>query len=215
MSKRGSPYLRKRAEGKDHLAVMGHVCHKILAIIFAVLRDNKPYVTASASWLFIAGLCRYITCSVLSFTIESIFLAPHSRWPEFHHKQSCSVNPRLKKSGGFIHDKNNSASSIGNHVCNNADAQRAKLCDVWHDDNLRDGSFAETRGTAELLAKPLWFRASRRRARPQSCPSRAVSIPPQLLTTLDATDGAKLVAKFHSLQSRRFSSSTRKNRGVK
>lgn len=72
MSKRGSPYLRravwlaatvaafkdpavslfyqkKRAEEKDHLTAIGHVCHKMLAIIFAVLRDNKPYVPASAS----------------------------------------------------------------------------------------------------------------------------------------------------------------------
>ena len=72
MSKRGSPYLRravwlaanvaafkdpaisafyqkKRAEGKNHLTAIGHVCHKILAIIFAVLRDNKPYVPASNS----------------------------------------------------------------------------------------------------------------------------------------------------------------------
>ena len=72
MSKRGSPYLRravwlaatvaafkdpavslfyqkKRAEGKDHLTAIGHVCHKILAIIFAVLRDNKPYAPALTS----------------------------------------------------------------------------------------------------------------------------------------------------------------------
>lgn len=72
MSKRGSPYLRravwlaatvaafndpalsrfyekKRSEGKDHLTAIGHVCHKILAIIFAVLRDNKPYFPASTS----------------------------------------------------------------------------------------------------------------------------------------------------------------------
>ena len=72
ISKRGSPYLRraiwlaanvaafkdpavslfyqkKRSEGKDHLTAIGHVCHKILAIIFAVLRDNKPYVPASLS----------------------------------------------------------------------------------------------------------------------------------------------------------------------
>ena len=72
MSKRGSPYLRravwlaatvaafkdpavslfyqkKLSEGKDHLTAMGHVCHKMLAIIFAVLRDNKPYVPASTS----------------------------------------------------------------------------------------------------------------------------------------------------------------------
>ena len=72
MSKRGSPYLRravwlaanvaafkdptislfyqkKRSEGKDHLTAMGHICHKMLAIIFAVLQDNKPYFPASAS----------------------------------------------------------------------------------------------------------------------------------------------------------------------
>ena len=63
MSKRGSPYLRravwlaanvaafkdpsislfyqkKRSEGKDHLTAIGHVCHKILAIIFAVLATS-------------------------------------------------------------------------------------------------------------------------------------------------------------------------------
>lgn len=68
ISKRGSPYLqraiwlasfvaafkdpvihqfyeRKRADGKDHLNAMGHVCHKLLSIIFAVLRDNKPYTS--------------------------------------------------------------------------------------------------------------------------------------------------------------------------
>lgn len=67
MSKRGSPYLRraiwlasfvaafkdpvihqfyerKRSGGKDHLNAMGHVCHKLLSIIFAVMRDNKPYI---------------------------------------------------------------------------------------------------------------------------------------------------------------------------
>ena len=72
MSKRGSPYLRravwlaatvasfkdpaicvfyqkKLAEGKDHVTAIVHVCHKIPAIIFAVLRDNKPYVPASFS----------------------------------------------------------------------------------------------------------------------------------------------------------------------
>lgn len=69
MSKRGSPYLRraiwlastvaafkdpaihalyerKRAEGKDHMTVIGHVCRKMISIIFAVLRDNFPYVPA-------------------------------------------------------------------------------------------------------------------------------------------------------------------------
>lgn len=72
MSKRGSPYLRraiwlastvaafkdpaihalyerKRAEGKDHLTVIGHVCRKMISIIFAVLRDNTPYVPAAIS----------------------------------------------------------------------------------------------------------------------------------------------------------------------
>lgn len=66
MSKRGSPYLRralwqasviavrynpdlkiffqkKRAEGKPYMNVIGHVTRKLTNIIFAVLRDNKPY----------------------------------------------------------------------------------------------------------------------------------------------------------------------------
>ena len=72
MSKRGLPYLRravwlastvaafknptlclfyqkKRSEGKDHLTAIGHVCHKMFAIIFAVLRENKVYVPASTT----------------------------------------------------------------------------------------------------------------------------------------------------------------------
>ena len=72
MSKRGSPYLRraiwlastvaafkdpaihalyerKRAEGKDHMTVIGQVCRKMISIIFAVLRDNTPYVPAAIS----------------------------------------------------------------------------------------------------------------------------------------------------------------------
>ena len=72
MSKRGSPYLRraiwlastvaafkdpaihalyerKRAEGKDHMTVIGHICRKMISIIFAVLRDNTPYVPAVTS----------------------------------------------------------------------------------------------------------------------------------------------------------------------
>lgn len=72
MSKRGSPYLRraiwlastvaafkdpaihalyerKRAEGKDHMTVIGHVCRKMISIIFAVLRDNTPYLPAVIS----------------------------------------------------------------------------------------------------------------------------------------------------------------------
>lgn len=72
MSKRGSPYLRraiwlastvaafkdpaihalyerKRAEGKDHMTVIGHICRKMISIIFAVLRDNTPYVPTGIS----------------------------------------------------------------------------------------------------------------------------------------------------------------------
>ena len=72
MSKRGSPYLRraiwlastvaafkdpaihalyerKRAEGKEHMTVIGHICRKMISIIFAVLRDNTPYVPAGIS----------------------------------------------------------------------------------------------------------------------------------------------------------------------
>ena len=75
MSKRGSPYLRraiwlastvaafkdpaihalyerKRAEGKDHMTVIGHICRKMISIIFAVLRDNTPYVPAVISYCF-------------------------------------------------------------------------------------------------------------------------------------------------------------------
>jgi len=69
MSKRGSPYLRraiwlastvaafrdpavnalylkKRSEGKSHMTTMGHVCRKMVSIVFAVLRDNAPYIPA-------------------------------------------------------------------------------------------------------------------------------------------------------------------------
>lgn len=72
MSKRGSPYLRraiwlvstvaafkdpaihalyerKRAEGKDHMTTIGHVCRKMVSIIFAVLRDYSPYIPAAIS----------------------------------------------------------------------------------------------------------------------------------------------------------------------
>jgi len=67
MSKRGSPYLRRalwvaataarvhdpelrayyakrRAEGKAHGTVMGAICRKLLARIYAVLRDGRPYI---------------------------------------------------------------------------------------------------------------------------------------------------------------------------
>lgn len=66
ISKRGSPYLRRaiwsaasravfcdpvlsdyyqslRARGKHHLTAVGAVARKLCNIIFAVLRDNKPY----------------------------------------------------------------------------------------------------------------------------------------------------------------------------
>ena len=66
MSKRGSPYLRralwqastvavrndpvlhkffrkKRAQGKQYMNAIGHVTRKMVNIIYAVMRDNKPY----------------------------------------------------------------------------------------------------------------------------------------------------------------------------
>jgi transposase len=72
MSKRGSPYLRralwlaatvasfkdpaisvfykrKRSEGKSHMTALGHVVRKMVNIIFAVLRDNSPYLPAITS----------------------------------------------------------------------------------------------------------------------------------------------------------------------
>ena len=70
MSKRGSPYLRralwqaatiavhydpamkaflqkKQAEGKPYMNAIGHVTRKLTNIIYAVLRDNKPYYIQS------------------------------------------------------------------------------------------------------------------------------------------------------------------------
>ena len=67
ISKKGSPYLRRaiwmaatvaafsdpvlseyyqslRARGKHHLTAVGAVARKLCNIIFAVLRDNKPYI---------------------------------------------------------------------------------------------------------------------------------------------------------------------------
>lgn len=72
MSKRGSPYLRraiwqastvavncdptlkafmekKRAEGKPYMNAVGHVTRKLTNIIYAVLRDNKPYYPRSTN----------------------------------------------------------------------------------------------------------------------------------------------------------------------
>lgn len=66
MSKRGSPYLRralwmagaiavrydpmfkayyekKAAQGMRHINIIGHVSKKMTAVIFAIMRDNKPY----------------------------------------------------------------------------------------------------------------------------------------------------------------------------
>lgn len=67
MSKRGSPYLRhalwlaaavarqydpelkayyerRRAEGKAYSTIMGAICRKLLARVYVVLRENRPYV---------------------------------------------------------------------------------------------------------------------------------------------------------------------------
>jgi transposase len=74
MSKRGSPYLRralwlaasvayrhdhtlaafyqkKRAEGKVHMTAIGAVARKLTYVVFAILRDNKPYLPPSAPQL--------------------------------------------------------------------------------------------------------------------------------------------------------------------
>lgn len=39
-------YLKKRDEGKDYMTAIGAVSHKLLNIIFAVMRDKKPYIPA-------------------------------------------------------------------------------------------------------------------------------------------------------------------------
>lgn len=39
-------YLKKRDEAKDYMTAMGAVAHKLINIIFAVMRDKKPYVPA-------------------------------------------------------------------------------------------------------------------------------------------------------------------------
>ena len=67
MSKRGSPHLRcalwraatasllhnpelrayydkKRGQGKPHGVAMGAVCHKLLARIYVILKEQRPYV---------------------------------------------------------------------------------------------------------------------------------------------------------------------------
>lgn len=72
MSKRGSPYLRRAIglllpvaafkdppfmpstsenalRAKTHMTVIGHVCRKMVSIIFAVLRDNTPHSPAVIS----------------------------------------------------------------------------------------------------------------------------------------------------------------------
>ena len=39
-------YQRKRAEGKSHGTVMGAICRKLLARIYVVLRENRPYIVS-------------------------------------------------------------------------------------------------------------------------------------------------------------------------
>ena len=51
MAARDDPALRplyeeKRRSGKHHFAAVGAVANKLVHIIYAVLRDNKPYVPA-------------------------------------------------------------------------------------------------------------------------------------------------------------------------
>ena len=67
MSKRGSPYLRhalwqaasmairydpelqayyqlKKKEGKHHNVIVGAVCRKLLARVFIILKEKRPYI---------------------------------------------------------------------------------------------------------------------------------------------------------------------------
>ena len=37
-------YDRRRSEGKAHGTVMGAICRKLLARVYVVLRDQRPYV---------------------------------------------------------------------------------------------------------------------------------------------------------------------------
>ena len=56
-------YEAKRREGRHHFTAVGAVAHKLVHIIYAMLRGNKPYVSAVrgiASWLHIAGLDRLL-----------------------------------------------------------------------------------------------------------------------------------------------------------
>jgi transposase len=40
------PYEEKRRAGKHHLAAVGAIANKLVHIIYAVLRDNKPCAPA-------------------------------------------------------------------------------------------------------------------------------------------------------------------------
>ena len=36
-------YEKKAAQGMRHINIIGHVSKKMTAVIFAIMRDNKPY----------------------------------------------------------------------------------------------------------------------------------------------------------------------------
>ena len=39
-------FEKKRSQGKSYMVAIGHVTRKMSNIIFAVLRDNKPYYSS-------------------------------------------------------------------------------------------------------------------------------------------------------------------------
>lgn len=41
-----APIREKRSQGKSYMVAIGHVTRKMNNIIFAVLRDNKPYYSS-------------------------------------------------------------------------------------------------------------------------------------------------------------------------
>ncbi len=44
-------YEKKRLEGKSYMKAMGHTTKKFTSVLFAVLRDNEPYIPNKNSQL--------------------------------------------------------------------------------------------------------------------------------------------------------------------
>ena len=110
MSKRGSPYLRhaiflaattcsfhnsplnayykkKREQGKHHLTATGAVARKLTTVIYAVLRDGKPY--EPKKFLLMSGSkTRIYACLWGGLVVMLIFVSIlYSRFPAKHSKK--------------------------------------------------------------------------------------------------------------------------------